>query len=326
VSTKQKLVGFIGYDGVTSLDIVGPMDAFAAAGKYISTIVGLTSNAFASESGVVFKPTHSIHTAPELDTLVIPGGRGVRVDPLIQARVCQFVASRAQTTRRIVSVCTGVYGIAPTGLLNGRRITTHWRFAADFAAKYPKIQVDSNALYIKSDKFYTSAGVTAGIDLALSLIEEDFGRELSLDVARELVVYLKRPGGQEQYSEPLQFQARAEDAFADIVAWMTGHLQEDLSIDALAERASLCPRHFSRKFKAAFGMPPAAFTEKLRLDEARKRLTETSSPVASIAASVGFSSDDTFRRAFERHYDIPPTAYRGRFASAQASYSHEEWI
>jgi len=199
-------------------------------------------------------------------------------------------------------------------LLNGRRVTTHWRHAHDLARRFPALKVDPKALYLKDGKFYTCAGIAAGIDLSLALIEEDFGPRVALSVARELVVYLKRPGGQEQFSEPLKFQTQASDRFADLAAWIQGHLQEDLSAEALADRACLSPRHFSRRFKDAFDATPAAFVESLRLTEARERLTLPDQTIERIAASVGFKSTDAFRRAFERRYGLKPTTYRKHFS------------
>ncbi|PYS96994.1 MAG: AraC family transcriptional regulator, partial [Acidobacteria bacterium] len=245
--------------------------------------------------------------------LIIPGGRGVRLDAEINAKVAAWIESRARRIRRIASVCTGIFALAPTGLLDGRRVTTHWRFARELAERFPKLNVDPNALFLKDGAFYTSAGITAGIDLTLALIEEDYGPRVALSVARELVVYLKRPGGQEQYSEPLQFQTQSTDRFADLAAWMVGHLHQDLSVEALAERACLCPRHFSRRFKDAFGTTPAAFVEDLRLGEARQRLATPGQSVESVARSVGFRSADSFRRAFERRFGITPGGYRSRF-------------
>lgn len=275
MSEKKPLrVGFLGFEGLMALDLVGPIDAFSSAviegGKgetescYEIVIIGLTSRPFTSESGVVFKPHKTIANAPPLDTLIIPGGTGLRV-PETQKKAAEWISSRAAKTRRIATVCTGTFGLAATGLLNGRRVTTHWRHAQDLAKRFPGLKVDPNALYLKDGKFYTCAGITAGIDLSLALIEEDFGPRVALSVARELVVYLKRPGGQEQFSEPLQFQTDSRDRFADLAAWIKGHLRHDLSAEALAERACLSPRHFTRRFKVVFGTTPATFVEDVRL-------------------------------------------------------------
>jgi len=315
-------VGIIGFPGVMALDVVGPFDAFSSAfietdngtlNGYEVVIIGLNAQPFVAETGIVFKPHKTFRNAPPLDTLIIPGGQGLRV-PQTQRTVAEWVSKRAAKTRRIATVCTGTYGLAATGLLNGRRVTTHWRHAQDLAQRFPKLRVDPHALYLKDGKFFTCAGITAGIDLSLALIEEDFGPRVALSVARELVVYLKRPGGQEQFSEPLKFQSEAGDRFADLAAWMRGHLRQDLSAESLADRACLSPRHFSRRFKDALGTTPAAFVEGLRLTEARERLTVPDQTIESVAASVGFKSADAFRRAFERRYGLKPTSYRKHFS------------
>jgi transcriptional regulator GlxA family with amidase domain len=215
----------------------------------------------------------------------------------------------------VVSVCTGLYGLAAAGVMNDRRATTHWRHAAALARRYPAVKVEPDAIFIKDGRFYTSAGMTAGIDLALALIEEDHGPAHALKVARQMVVYMKRSGGQLQYSEPLRFQTRAGDRFADLTALMIGDLAADWSVEAMAARVGLSPRQFSRSFKAAFAASPAAYLETLRLDEARLRLAAGRDGVARIAHAVGFSSDDAFRRAFERRFGVTPSLYRSRFTS-----------
>src|SRR6202030_2057551 len=268
----------------------------------------------------IFKAHKTLRTAPALDTLVVPGGRGLR-NTKTNAIVSGWLKGRTGRIRRVATVCTGIYGLAPTGLLDGRRVTTHWRFARDVAQRFPKLKVDPNALFLKDGCFYTSAGITAGIDLSLALIEEDYGPSVALNVARELVVYLKRSGGQEQYSEPLQFQVQSTDRFADLAAWMLGHLDQDLSIEVLSGRTRLCPRHFSRRFKHAFGSSPAAFIEVLRLSEARRRLAISHLHTENVASSVGFHSADAFRRAFARRFDVTPSSYPSRFAANSGAFS-----
>lgn len=315
-------IGIIGFDRVTALDLVGPSDAFAAAFAddanhghqpcYEIVILGLLRRSFVAESGIIFARHHTLQSAPAIDTLIIPGGSGLR-ERQTNDRICAWVKRNAPEIRRIASVCTGIYGLASTGLLDGRRVTTHWRFAEDVANRFPALRLDRNALFIKDGAFYTSAGITAGIDLALALIEEDCGTQVALTVARELVVYFKRPGGQEQYSEPLQFQLRSSDRLADLIPWIGSHLRQDLSVEILAARANLCVRHFSRRFRRAFGSPPAEFVQNVRLDEARRRLSSHVSTIQEIADSVGFAGADSFRRAFELRFGISPSAYRGRF-------------
>ena len=319
-----KRIGFIGFDGVVAIDIAGPAEAFACAkvkeGENCSTpcyeilAIASSNQAFVADSGVVFKPQKTFKTAPPLDTLIIPGGIALR-KPNVSRSVSAFVKARAARTRRIVSICTGIYGLAATGLLAGRQVTTHWRYARDLAVRFPDLRVHDNAIFLKDGPFYTSAGATAGIDLALFLIEEDYGPRVSLAVARELVVYLKRAGGQEQYSEPLQFQTESVSRLSELTTWILSHLNENLSVEALAAKACLCPRHFSRRFKVEFGVTPADFVEKVRLDDARRRLSSGDNSVENVGTSVGFTSADAFRRAFERRLGINPSDYRRRFTS-----------
>lgn len=324
-AAASRRIGFIVFPGITALDFVGPMDAFAAAGIgkddkkmpcYELITIGVNRGPIKGESGVEFRTHHTLESAPSCDTIIIPGGSGLR-EPATLAKVSAWLKERASKTRRLVSVCTGIYGLAASGLLDGRNVTTHWAFAHDVVQRFPKLRVDANALFIKDGKFYTSAGVTAGIDLTLALIEEDCGPSVALAVARELVVYLKRPGDQAQYSEPLRFQARSDDKFADLAAWISRNLHRRLSTQILAQRVHLGMRHFSRSFKRSFGVTPTQFVERQRIREACKRLLLPRANVESVSASVGFMNADTFRRAFERCIGTPPSLYRARFTSSR---------
>jgi transcriptional regulator GlxA family with amidase domain len=320
-------IGLIGYEQANALDLAGPAEAFASAvraagnGKpercYEVVIIGLTKRPFATESGLIFQPATTLSAAPKLDTLIVPGGCGLR-RPAVNRKVAGWILERTKTTRRVASVCTGIYGLAATGLLDGRSVTTHWRFTDDVARCFPALKVKPNALFVKDGQFYTSAGVTAGIDLALAMIEEDFGSKVALAAAREMVVYLKRSGGQEQYSEPLRFQASASDRFAELVAWMTNNPTAEMSVEALARRASLSPRQFFRRFKEHFGSSPAVFVETLRLNEARRRLSAGEPSIDHVAESVGFNGVDSFRRAFTRRFRVTPSKFRRNFALPDA--------
>ena len=321
-------VALLGYDGVQTLDLSGPLDAFGSAnglrpGAYAPTVVSLDGAPFVSEAGLRITPDGALSGAGPLDTLILPGGEGLR-RPGVAGHVAAAIRQRAPALRRIVSMCTGIYGLAPSGLIDGRRATTHWKFAADIAARFPAIRLEPDAIFIKDGPIYTSAGITASIDLALALIEEDLGPSIALAVARDLVVYLKRSGGQRQYSEPLRFQARAGDRFADLAAWMVEHLDGDLTVEALAARAGLSPRQFNRRFNAVFGTAPAHHVETLRLDVARDRLIGSNASIERIAGAVGFTSDDAFRRAFDRRFGLTPTDYRRRFTPHRARDSHAE--
>jgi len=327
VTSTRRRIGVIGFDGANSLDIIGPVEAFANAGRadcttrasrgaYETCLIGLTMQPFTTESGVRLTPDTRLADAPRLDTLIVPGGWGVREAGTVST-LAAWLQDHALRIRRVVSVCTGIYALAATGLLDGRRATTHWRFFDDVAQRFPRVQVDRDALFVKDGRFYTSGGITAGIDLALALIEEDLGPRTALEVARELVMYLKRPGGQAQFSEPLRHQARTSDSFAELVAWICGHLRADLSVAALARRACMSPRNFGRRFAAAVGAPPAQFVEQARLAAASERLLSRGVTVEGIARSVGYQNADVFRRRFERRFGVTPTSYRARFSSAE---------
>ncbi|MGE5233840.1 MAG: GlxA family transcriptional regulator [Acidobacteriota bacterium] len=325
----RRRIGFLAFDGIQALDIIGPADAFRSdafdtfdfeAPPYEVAIIGLTAKRFTTSSGIVMQADAVADSRVRLDTLIVPGGRGLR-QPGVGERAAAWIQSIAPHARRIASVCTGLYGLALTGLVDGCRVTTHWSAAADIAKRHPRLQVDPDAIFIRDGRFYTSAGVTAGIDLALAMIEEDHGGAVALAVARELVVYFKRPGGQQQFSEPLRFQVESTDAFGDLAAWIQAHLRADLSVEVLAARAALSVRHFARLFKREFGATPASFVEELRLGEASLRLCAKRVSVLQVARSVGYDSEEVFRRAFERRFGVSPTQYRGRFALASGRSS-----
>ncbi len=313
IHMKPINVGIIGFDGLTALDLVGPMDALDQANTlqtpYDVKVIGLTSRPFTAHSGLVLKPHQTLETAGEIDTLIIPGGAGSR-DPGISRVLTPWLSAHAPQCRRVATVCTGTYLLAPTGLLDGRKVTTHWRHAADLARRFPALKVEADAIYLKADKFYTSAGISAGIDLTLALIEEDYGAEVALRCARDLVVYVKRPGGQRQFSEPLRLQTGSNPQFSRLMAWMAGNLCADLSVEALANKASLSRRHFTRLFQEAYGASPSEVVETLRLDESRMLLANRHTTISGVAAAVGFSSPDSFRRAFTRHFGLAPSSYR----------------
>lgn len=264
------------------------MEAFNTADRahYETLLLGLSGRTFRTEFGLRLVPDVRLEDSPPLDTLIVPGGAGLR-EPGTMTSVAGWLRTHAPRFRRIASVCTGAYGLAAAGLLDGRRVTTHWRFAEDLARRFPRVSVAGEALFIRDGKF-----------------------------AREMVVYLKRPGGKEQFSEPLRQQIQAGDAFAELVGWMHGHLQRDLAVAKLAERVRMSPRHFGRRFREVFGRSPARYVEGLRLAAARDRLTQPRQTVERVAASVGFDSADVFRRRFRQRYGITPAVYRESFRTA----------
>jgi len=314
---KPKRIGFLAYEGIVALDLVGPMDAFSNAldavpKAYELVVIGMTEGDIKTKSGMVIRPHCSLSDCGQLDTLIIPGGPGSR-SPSVCEAVSPWIKGIAPRVRRLASVCTGIYLLATTGLLDGRRVTTHWNYSADVARRFPALDVDPDAIYLKSDKFYTSAGITAGIDLALAMIEEDLGSSVALKVARGLVVYLKRTGGQRQYSSALRLQAESNGRLSDLASWMTKNLHRDLSVSVLAAHSNLSRRQFTRVFTETFGAPPSSVVLELRLDQARALLLEAHASVEGVASAVGFGSADSFRRAFSRRYGVSPSAYRVPF-------------
>lgn len=314
-------VGMLAYSEVQALDLVGPLDVFGAANArrtsnppYRLFIIGLDRNVVCAENGLSIVPAHTIDDAPQLDTLIIPGGRGSRrVDT--DRRLLAWIRQRAPTTRRVASVCTGAYILAATGLLDGRRVTTHWRFAGDLARRYPALRVDSDRLFLRDGRFATSGGLSAGMDLALALVEEDLGAAPALAAARELVIYLKRPGKQTQFSAPLAAQIRGTSRLSVLVDWLLEHLGERLTLERMAAKSAMSVRHFRRLFVETFGVSPARFVERLRLEQACMLLTQGRDSMGRIAKISGFNSSDAFGRAFRIRYGVSPGEYRERFGS-----------
>jgi transcriptional regulator GlxA family with amidase domain len=316
---KPKKVGLIVFDRVAAADLTGPAEVFSRANIsdsdgcesscYTVLMLGTTAQPCRTECGIVVKPHTDLASSPALDTVIIPGGTGIRNEKVTN-KIAKWLKHRSSTTRRIATLGPGIYPLAATGMLDARQVATHWRYATDVAQLFPSLRVNANCLFVKDGPFYTSAGAMAGIDLSLSLIEEDYGIRVALEIARELVVSAKRSGIQEQYPETLQFQTRSVSRLSELTTWVISHLNENLSLETLAAKACLCPRHFTRRFKQEFGTSPAAFVERLRLDEACHRLSDGNNSVEDIAMSVGFKSAATFRRAFQRRLGINPNDYR----------------
>jgi transcriptional regulator GlxA family with amidase domain len=306
------------YDDVQLLDVVGPVEAFSLAnrfvpGAYRSEIATLAVRPIRSSSGLRLDAHRDLMQVPRrLDTLLVPGGQGTRGVMLDRAFVAATRKHGARA-RRITSVCSGAYVLAEAGLLDGCRATTHWSECDRFADRYPAITVEPDSIYVRDDPVWTSAGVTAGIDLALALIEDDVGRDIALAVARWLVVFVRRPGGQSQFSAQLTAQFAERDALRDLQHHIVEHPDEDLTVASLARRVHMSERHFARVFTAEVGTTPAAFVEQARTDTARRLLEETSLGIDSVAAAAGFGSVETLRRAVHRHLGVAPSDYRQRF-------------
>jgi transcriptional regulator GlxA family with amidase domain len=315
---NPKQIGFLGFEGIAASELTRAADVLAAAtldGGYgnriscyqISTI-GFISECFRAESGIAFRPDSTLQTASELDTIVIPGGDGLRRS-LASETIADWLLARVNETRRVVAVGGGIYGLAPTGLLDGREVTTHWRYASDVARFFPNLRLDPRRHLVKDGAFYTSSGPNAAIDLSLALIEEDYGRHVASMVAQEFVSAPMNGDGQHKLPSPLMFDSQPADRFAELIPWIMRNLHEDLSVNTLARRAYMSPSHFNRAFKSVFGSAPGAFVETLRINEAKRRLSVPKRTLETIAASVGFSDAQTFRRAFERRLGAKPRSY-----------------
>ncbi len=315
---NPKRIGFLGFAGVAASELTRAADIFAAAaldggyGNRIScyqiSMIGVTSECFRAESGITFWPDSTLETVSELDTIVIPGGEGLR-RRLVGERITDWVLAQASQTRRVAAIGAGIYGVAPTGLLDGREVTTHWRYASDITQCFPNLRVDPRRHLVKDGAFYTSSGPSAAIDLSLALIEEDYGRHVASVVAQEFVGAPTNGNGHHKLPIPLVFDSQPADRFAKLLPWIMRNLHEDLSINRLARKASMSPSHFNRAFKSVFGSAPGEFVETLRINEAKRRLSVPKRTLETIAASVGFSDAQTFRRAFERRIGAKPRSY-----------------
>lgn len=324
MAPTSRTIGFLLFDGLHSLDLFGPLEAFQEVNEslnraaYDVVLVSETGAPVQSSSGVSIAAMASIARCPSLDTLVIPGGRGAREEsfsPVVLDWIRQTDAQR----RRTGSVCTGLFVLARTGLVENQRVTTHWRHVEEARLRFPNLIVDAEKLFCYEDKYFTAAGVTSGIDVALALIEEDHGARVAAEIARQLVVFVRRPGDQRQFSSLLQAQVDAPDRFNDLVGYIADHLHEDLSAFALAAHVGLGERQFRRRFKKLFGETPVRYVERARLEAARNLLVGSRTSIEAIAREVGFSSADVFTRAFERSFAVSPSEYRARFASPQLS-------
>lgn len=316
----MRRVVILTFPGGQSLDVTGPLEVFAGAERatgskhYSIEVVAPVAGAVRMESGLDIVAGALAAVRGPLDTFMVAGGErhGVRAVAM-DREVLEHVRRIAGSARRVTSVCSGAFVLAAAGLLDGHRATTHWSACDDLARMYPTIQVDPDPIYVRDGRISTSAGVTAGIDLALALVEEDCGHDAAMSVARRLVVFLKRPGGQAQFSVALEAQTADRHDLLDVQAWILDHLAEDLSVARLADESALSPRHFARRFRAAVGTTPARFVERARLEAVRRRLEESDLGVDGIARECGFGSAETMRRSFVRAFRVAPTEYRRRF-------------
>ncbi|MFD3477318.1 GlxA family transcriptional regulator [Streptomyces sp. NPDC058695] len=309
------------FDDVQSLDVTGPAEVFAGAAlcrgprpgdTYRIRTASLDGGPVRTSSGLTLVPDHALADAPAPHTLLVPGGRGTRrPDP----RLTAWLREHGPRAQRLVSVCTGAILLAEAGLLDGRRVTTHWAYCERLARDHPAVEVDPDPIYVRDGNVATSAGVTAGIDLALALVEEDHGRDTALTVARHLVVFLRRPGNQAQFSAQLSAQTARREPLREVQHWITEHPDDDLSVESLASRARLSPRHFARAFQAETGMTPGRYVDLVRLEQARRLLEDSSDGVEEISRTCGYGTPEAMRRAFTRALGASPAEYRRRFCA-----------
>jgi transcriptional regulator GlxA family with amidase domain len=310
-------VVIVAFPGVQSLDVAGPAEVFAQVGEeYRVRVAAVDVAPLPTGSGFAIVPQVALRDIHEpIDTIVVAGGLGTR-EALADETLIPWLAQAAPHARRVTSVCSGSFLLARAGLLDGHRATTHWQYCDLLAESFPQVAVEPDPIYVRDGRIWTSAGVTAGMDLALALVEDDLGPQAALRIARQLVLYMRRPGGQAQFSSGLAAQSAEHDSLRDLQRWMPGHLDEDLSVPALAARAHMSTRHFSRTFQAETGRTPAVYVEQLRVEHARLLLESTTSPVETVAAQSGFATVETMRRAFARRVGTSPAHYRSRFAAA----------
>jgi transcriptional regulator GlxA family with amidase domain len=328
--TPRRIV-ILAFPGVQPLDVVGPAEVFSGADALLADSARGLGTAYRVE--VVAKEKKPIATrsagygiAPirttaqcrgPIDTLVVAGGFGV-YEAVEDEALVGWIRGAADRSRRVTSVCSGSFLLARAGLLDGKRATTHWSSCAELARRHPEVTVDPNPIFVHDGEVWTSAGVTAGMDLSLALVEDDLGRDVALEVARWLVLFLQRPGGQAQFSSHLAAQVADRAPLRDLQAWIADHLDHDLRVEALAERAAMSPRNFARSFRREIGLTPAAYVETLRVERARQCLEQDSDPIDSVAGRCGFGTPETMRRAFARRVGIAPADYRARFRRAHA--------
>ena len=317
------------FDGVQSLDVTGPLEVFSGARDdgdrraYRVRTASLGGAPVRTSSGLVITPDCDLRDcdlrdgylrdedgAEPPDLLIVPGGGGAR---RADQELVGWIREHAPRAKRVASVCTGAFLLAEAGLLDGRRATTHWSQCGALRDQYPAVEVDPNPIFIKDEDVATSAGVTAGIDLALALVEDDLGRDMALAIARHLVVFLRRPGNQSQFSAQLSAQVAERVPLRDVQRWIAEHPASDLSVEALAEKASLSPRHFARAFAAEVGMPPGRYVERTRLEAARRHLEDTAEGIEQTARACGYRTTEAMRRAFIEALGVSPAEYSRRF-------------
>lgn len=323
---EPRRIAMLAFPNAQILDVTGPLEVFSRTSRWLCDhgkrsdpayhveIIGLTRGLFATSSGLRLYAESGIGDVDRgIDTLMIAGGLGVEAYRSNE-ELLGWIRRQSGCVRRLASICTGAFLMAEAGLLKGCRATTHWNHCSDFARDFPDIQVEPDTIFVREGSIYTSGGVTAGMDLALAMVEEDFGRDVALAAARELVMFLKRPGGQSQFSAQLSVQFAEQETLRNLQAYVLDHPNEDLTIASLARRAAMSPRNFARVFADEVGTTPGRYVQSVRIETARRLLEETSDSIEAVCEQSGFGTPETLRRAFMESLGIPPGQYRQRFA------------
>lgn len=323
LKSTQKVV-MLAFPDAQILDITGPMEIFSRTARWLKdhgrvselcydlSIVAKDKGPIRTSSGMQILADYSLDDRVEADTILISGGIGFR-QAISDESTLEWLKENLSKVKRVGSVCTGSFVLAELGLLEGKRATTHWAYCEEMHKNFPNVEVDSDAIYVKQGNIYTSAGVTSGMDMALAMVEEDWGQAVALAIAQEMVLYLKRPGGQSQFSPLLRTQQSETERLQQLILWATENPAEDLSVQALAERASMSPRNFARRFLKETQLTPAKYVEQIRVECARRKLENTQEKLERIARDSGFKTAEIMRRSFMRTLGITPNQYRERF-------------
>jgi transcriptional regulator GlxA family with amidase domain len=321
---SPRRIVIVAYPRVQSLDVTGPLEVFVGAQRLLTAsafgergydvrTVSSDGQPLRTSSGLMLTPDFGLNDAPKrIDTLIVAGGPGHRA-AAADSELIDWIAHASAAARRTASVCTGAFLLAQAGLLRGRRATTHWAAARELQQLHPDVLVDPDPIFVHDGSVWTSAGVTAGMDLALALVEEDLDRAAALTIARHLVLFLRRPGNQSQFSATLAAQQAGREPLREIQRSVLEDVAGDHSVEAMAARANMSPRHFARAFRAETGITPARHVELVRLEAARRQLEDTTEPVGVIATDCGFGTPETMRRVFLRTLEVGPAEYRRRF-------------